>query len=79
MSNPTPNNERSERIALWLDVDDLRWLAHYLAEGPGAALQSADLERAARIRFWVLATLRKSGHSSGPGTGEEDAGQEKTG
>jgi hypothetical protein len=53
----------SSRIALWLDVDDLRWLAQHLAT-PLPSLAQDQRQYAERIRFWTLATLHKEGHLS---------------
>ncbi len=47
------------RIALWLDVDDLRWLATHCACTD--ITPEAERERCGRIRFRACAALHKAG------------------
>lgn len=47
------------RVALWLDVDDLRWLATRCACTD--ATSDEDRERCGRIRFRASAALHKAG------------------
>lgn len=47
------------RVALWLDVDDLRWLATHCACDDSTP--EAERERCGRIRFRANAALHKAG------------------
>ncbi len=58
------------RVAVWLDPDDIRWLAAILRNAEGASEE--ELERASRIIFRAHAALHKSGlKSSDPGEDTE--------
>lgn len=50
------------RIALWLDPDDLRWLASRCDCGDDAT--ELDRERCARVRFRASAALHKATSSA---------------
>lgn len=47
------------RVALWLDPEDLEWLARHC--GCDDTTSADDRERCARIRFRANAALHKSG------------------
>jgi hypothetical protein len=47
------------RIALWLDPEDLRWLAQHCGCPPGVSPEVT--ERCGRIRFRANAALHKAG------------------
>ncbi len=59
--SPTdPEREASfGRIALWLDADDLRWLARHCCCPVDASEEQR--ERCARLRFRASAALHKAG------------------
>jgi hypothetical protein len=46
-------------VALWLDVEDLRWLATHCACGD--SMPEFERERCGRIRFRANAALHKAG------------------
>jgi hypothetical protein len=52
------------RVALWLDLEDLRWLAQFCACPPDAPVELQD--RCARIRFRANAALHKAGIAHNP-------------
>lgn len=55
-----PAHEQAQgRIALWLDVDDLRWLARHCCCPPDAPQEVTD--RCLRMRFRASAVLHKAG------------------
>ncbi|MGW0871387.1 hypothetical protein ACWD3Z_12975 [Streptomyces sp. NPDC002740] len=55
-----PRNEADRgRVALWLDADDLRWLAEHCCCPEDASEEAAD--RCLRLRFRARAALHKSG------------------
>lgn len=54
------NREQSMgRVALWLDVEDLRWLSERCLCSPEATAE--DEQRCSRVRFRARAALHKSG------------------
>jgi hypothetical protein len=59
----TPTNPEREtelgRVGLWLDPDDLRWLAHHCC-CPADATE-VQRQRCARLRFRAAAALHKAG------------------
>lgn len=59
--NPTnPERERENgRVPVWLDPEDVRWLARYLAGQDGETEE--DNERLGRLRFRLVAALHKEG------------------
>ena len=72
-----PNAEQAQgRVALWLDADDLRWLAQYCACPPDAQPELTD--RCARIRFRANAALHKAGipHNPWANTTDEESSSE---
>lgn len=64
------------RVALWLDPDDLRWLAHSCACPPDAPQELTA--RCARIRFRAHAALHKAGipHNPRVHTTDEESSSE---
>jgi hypothetical protein len=60
IENTDPNREADlGRVALWLDAEDLRWLAtHCVCDD---STPDAERERCGRIRFRVNAALHKAG------------------
>lgn len=58
---PTSPQDEAEkgRVALWLDPDDLRWLAERCRGTDGAS--DEEHERWARLRFRTNAALHKAG------------------
>lgn len=60
ISATDPNRETGlGRVALWLDVDDLRWLAMHCDCGDSTS--EAERDRCGRIRFRANAALHKAG------------------
>jgi hypothetical protein len=59
----TPTDENREqsmgRVALWLDVEDLRWLSKRCLCSPDTTAE--DEQRCSRVRFRARAALHKSG------------------
>jgi hypothetical protein len=68
-----PEREASlGRIALWLDVDDLRWLARHCCCPADASEEQR--QRCARLRFRANAALHKAGlEETGDDTSQSDA------
>jgi len=60
-TDPTREQELG-RVALWLDSEDLRWLATHCECPPDAS--DEQIERCARVRFRASAALHKAGLSS---------------
>ncbi|MFD9322188.1 hypothetical protein ACFWDQ_31810 [Streptomyces sp. NPDC060053] len=60
---PTDPQDEADRgrVALWLDPDDLRWLAEHCCCPADAPEESA--ERCLRLRFRARAALHKSGQT----------------
>jgi hypothetical protein len=55
-----PEREASlGRVALWLDAEDLRWLARHCCCPPDASEEQR--QRCARLRFRASAALHKAG------------------
>ncbi|MEJ8639770.1 hypothetical protein [Streptomyces sp. MS2.AVA.5] len=50
------------RIALWLDLEDLRWLARHCCCADDAS--DEDKDRCGRLRFRASAALHKQPHSA---------------
>ncbi|MGJ5753087.1 hypothetical protein FB563_1208 [Streptomyces puniciscabiei] len=65
MSEAVPTDPGAEaergRVALWLDPDDLRWLAGHCCCPDDADRETRD--RCSRLRFRASAALHKSGRS----------------
>jgi hypothetical protein len=65
MGDPAPTNPQAEaghgRIALWLDPEDLRWLAEHCCCAEDAPHEATD--RCLRLRFRAGAALHKSGRN----------------
>lgn len=60
----SPDNEVEKgRVALWLDPDDLRWLADRCRGSDDAS--DDEHERWARLRFRTNAALHKAGLKGG--------------
>jgi hypothetical protein len=59
------------RIALWLDAEDLRWLARHCCCPPDAGEQQR--QRCARLRFRASAALHKAGLESEQQSGAEQS------
>jgi len=53
------------RVALWLDPEDLRWLAERCRCGDDASAE--ERQRCARVQFRASAALHKAGISPRPG------------
>lgn len=68
---PTPTDPKREqevgRVAVWLDPEDARWLAHHLAQEDGTP---DEQERIGRLRFRLLAALHKAGFPNDRVTGD---------
>ena len=62
---PVPTDPAAEaaqgRVALWLDPDDLRWLAQNCACDDDTS--DSDRDRCGRVRFRANAALHKAGVS----------------
>lgn len=60
---PVPTDPETEaakgRLALWLDPDDVRWLAQHCCYTDNATQEQT--ERCARLRFRANAALHKAG------------------
>ena len=69
VKEPVPTDPEREaslgRVALWLDADDLRWLARHCCCPPDASEEQR--ERCARLRFRANAALHKAGLSKATG------------
>ena len=65
---PSPTDPEREadlgRVAVWLDPDDVLWLARELADE--SHLSRDDEERAARVRFRLTTALHKQGLPNNP-------------
>jgi hypothetical protein len=68
---PTDPSREGElgRVALWLDVEDLRWLAANCSCTDAASDEIR--ERCGRIRFRANTALHKAGLKALPGNGNE--------
>jgi hypothetical protein len=65
-----PEREASlGRVALWLDAEDLRWLARHCCCAPDAS--ENQRQRCARLRFRASAALHKAGLEQEPGSDAE--------
>ena len=61
--------ERSKgRVAVWLDPDDIRWLARFLAGYHPPDPDERDL--AGRLRFRLMTALHKAGQPNNPWDGD---------
>ena len=73
-----PERERAlGRIALWLDPDDLRWLARHCC--CPAEVSEEQRSRCTRLRFRAGAALHKAGvplEPAGDSGGDTDEGKE---
>ncbi len=71
-SQPTdPAYEQSlGRVALWLDIDDLRWLARHCTCTDQTP--EVERERCARLRFRASAALHKAGYAVDAATDATD-------
>lgn len=60
----TDSHRESElgRVALWLDVEDLKWLAAHCACDDSTS--EAERDRCSRLRFRANAALHKAGLKS---------------
>ncbi len=54
------NEEKKGRVALWLDADDIAWLAKHCCCNNNEP--SEIIERCSRIRFRANAALHKAGY-----------------
>lgn len=65
-----PEEERAKgRVALWLDPDDMLWLAKHLASAHASDAETNT--RIGRIRFRILAALHKAGLPNNPWASED--------
>ena len=71
-----PDEERAKgRVALWLDPDDLRWLATHLRELPTT---TEEQEHINRLYFRAHAALHKAGLSWQTASDPNDTDSDKS-